>query len=367
MTTDETIMIVDDIPENLMILSSLLKHKGYHTVAFPDGEMALSAALRRKPDLVLLDINMPHMNGFEVCDTFKRDAELTDIPIIFISALDSTDDKVRALNHGGVDYITKPFQSEEVYARVNTHLQLNQAKRALKDFNQQLTKMVCEQVEEIHQAQIATIFALAKLSHTRDDDTGLHLERVQHLCRLFATRLSQYKTYENEVNENFILTIFHASPLHDLGKVGIADSILLKPARLTSEEFAVMKTHTTIGAQTLQSVYKSYPNSEFIRMGIDIAKHHHEKWDGSGYPSGLQGEEIPLSARIMAIVDVYDALRARRPYKEAFSHTKSKQLIIEEKGRSFDPDLIDIFLTIDQEFEKIINTLSDDIIVPKLL
>ncbi len=353
-------MIVDDVPENLQLLSSMLQRKGYNVSAFPGGKMALAAASRKRPDLVLLDINMPEMNGYEVCDVFKTRANLKDIPIIFISALGDADNKIRAFKCGGVDYITKPFQTEEVYARVETHLQLNSVRNVLRQFNEKLKKRVAQQVEEINKSQLAMIFALAKLSHTRDDDTGMHLERVQHLCKLLSIAMSQTPDFTDAITPEFITTIVHASPLHDLGKVGIQDAILLKPGGLTDEEFETMKTHTTIGAATLESVQKQYPKNEFVNMGIEISKSHHEKWDGSGYPSGLSGTDIPLSARIMALVDVYDALRSRRPYKEPFSHEKSKAIIIESSGKHFDPKIVQTFINIEQDFETTHASLMDE-------
>jgi len=357
--TNETIMIVDDTPENLMVLSALLQRTGYKVSAFPRGRMALSAAKRQPPDLVLLDINMPEMDGFAVCEAFQQDKGLIDIPIIFISAMDSTEDKVHALRCGGVDYITKPFQAEEVYARVKTHLQLSSAREVLRDFNKELKEKVAQQVDEINQSQIATIFALAKLSHTRDDDTGYHLERVQHFCKLLSTELAGLPQYIDIIDKDFIEIIFHASPLHDLGKVGIKDAILLKPGALTPDEFKIMQTHTTLGAATLEAVHSQYPSSAFIKTGIEIAKHHHEKWNGAGYPDGLSGTAIPLSARIMSLVDVYDALRARRPYKEPFSHEKSRSIIMEGSGTGFDPQLVEIFAQIHQKFDAKYNALAD--------
>jgi putative two-component system response regulator len=356
----ETIMIVDDTPENLQVLSAMLSRKGYAISAFPRGKMALAAAERKLPDLVLLDINMPEMNGYEVCEVFKSRSALKDIPIIFISALSDTDDKVRALKSGGVDYISKPFQMEEVYARVDTHLQLHNAQKVMRQFNEQLKVKVAQQIEEINKAQLTMLFALAKLSHTRDDDTGLHLERVQYLCKLLASALARTPAFAGIITHEFVNTVFHTSPLHDLGKVGIIDAILLKPGKLTAEEFEIMKTHTTIGADTLESVHKQYPKNEFIKMGIEIAKHHHEKWDGSGYPAGLSGHAIPLSARIMALVDVYEALRARRPYKEPFPHEKSKAIIIEGRGRHFDPLIVDGFLCIEGDFEAFYTSMVDE-------
>ncbi|PID39433.1 MAG: two-component system response regulator [Proteobacteria bacterium] len=355
-----TIMIIDDTPENLQVLTAMLQRKGYTVAAFPRGKMALAAAARKPPDLILLDINMPEMDGYEVCEAFKSDLSLKDIPIIFISALDGTDDKVRALKCGGVDYINKPFQMEEVYARVDTHLQLSSTQDVLRQFNEKLKDRVAQQVEELTKSQLAMIFALAKLSHTRDDDTGLHLERVQHLCKLLTSALARTPVFKHAISHEFITTIFHASPLHDLGKVGIADAILLKPERLTHEEFEIMKTHTTLGAATLESVHNQYPKNEFVTMGIEIAKYHHEKWDGSGYPEGLVGEAIPLSARIMALVDMYDALRSRRPYKEPFSHEKATAIITDLSGSHFDPRIVKVFIGIAADFESIHASLMDD-------
>ena len=358
--TNESIMLIDDTPENLMVLTALLQQRGYKVRAFPKGKMAIAAAKRQPPDLVLLDINMPEMNGFQVCELFQNDKDLVEIPVIFISAMDNIDDKVHALQSGGVDYITKPFQAEEVYARVNTHIQLRRAREELRQFNLKLKEKVAEQIEEINQSQIATIFALAKLSHTRDDDTGYHLERVQHFCKLLATELAELPHYAATIDEEFIFTIFHASPLHDLGKVGITDRILLKPGPLTPDEFKIMQTHTILGASTLEAVHRQYPSSKFIKTGIEIAKYHHEKWNGAGYPSGLLGAAIPLSARIMALADVYDALRARRPYKEPFSHDKSCRIIYELSSTSFDPEIVKAFVKIHDDFDATYTSLTDE-------
>jgi len=355
----KSVMIVDDTPANLQLLSTVLNARGYAVSAFPRRRMALAAALRHPPDAILLDINMPEMNGYEVCQALKSDSRLKDIPVIFISALGDTEDKVKAFQHGGVDYITKPFQVAEIHARVETHLQLQDAQKVLRGFNEELKAQVARQVAEINKSQLAMIFALAKLSHTRDDDTGLHLERVQHLCRLLASAMARDPAWGEAISPDFITTIFHASPLHDLGKVGIRDAILLKPDRLTPEEYAIMKTHTTIGADTLASVHRQYPENEFIQMGIDIARHHHEKWDGTGYPAGLSGPDIPVSARIMALVDVYDALRARRPYKEPFSHEKARAIVLEGSGINFDPRIVSLFARIDGEFNETYGRLTD--------
>ncbi len=353
-----SILAVDDTKYNIDLLVDALGDQYDLSVAM-NGSSALQLAATTPPDLILLDIMMPGMDGFEVLRRLKADRTTREIPVIFLTALSEIGDKARGFELGAVDYITKPFQIEEVKARVNTHLKLRQTQNALQQFNDRLQDMVAQQVEEIARSQQAMIFALAKLSHTRDDDTGLHLERVQHQCKILATELAAIPPFSEVITSQFIDAIYHASPLHDVGKVGIADSILLKPGKLNDEEFLVMKTHTTIGAATLESVHQQYPHNAFVAMGIDIARHHHERWDGSGYPDRLAGEAIPLSARIMALVDVYDALRARRPYKEPFSHERALTIIEEENGRLFDPRLVQAFRSVQHQFDAVCQRLAD--------
>ena len=347
---DTTIMVVDDTPANLKLLQEMLQAKGYLVLTFPRGAMALSAAAKSPPDLILLDITMPEMNGFEVCERLKADAILKEIPVIFISALTETEDKVKAFTVGGVDYVSKPFQFEEVNARVETHLNQRRMRLELSKHNLHLEDLVKEKVREISDSQLATINALAKLAESRDDDTGHHIERTRIFCKILAEKLRDNPRHTGSIVEAFIQNIYHAAPLHDIGKVGISDSILLKPGKLTPEEFEIMKTHTVIGAETLQTVRGRYPRNVFVNMGITIARSHHEKWDGSGYPDGLAGEDIPIAARIMAVADVYDALRSKRPYKPAFAHEKSCDIIREGNGRHFDPALIEAFSIAEPEF-----------------
>lgn len=353
-----TILAVDDVNTNLDILVNTLGNR-YDLLVTTTGAGALQLAAEDPPDLILLDVMMPGMDGFTVLQKLKENPRTRDIPVILLTALTEVGSKIQGLQMGAVDYITKPFQIEEVFARVDTHLKLRQAQRALQVMNTELQSLVARQVEEITHSQQATIFALAKLSHTRDDDTGLHLERVRSFCRLIAQALAELPGCREIVTPAYIDAIYHASPLHDVGKVGIEDSILLKPAKLTEEEFAVMQRHTTIGAVTLESVHKLYPNNTFIEMGIEIARHHHEKWNGRGYPDGLAGEDIPLSARIMALADVYDALRSRRPYKAPFSHERAMQIIGEEGGRLLDPVIVEVFMTRQEEFAKVFSQLDD--------
>lgn len=354
----ESIMIVDDTPANIKLLNDLLRSCGYHVYAFPRGEMAFKAAQKNPPDLFLLDINMPEISGYELCKKLKNAPDLADIPVIFLSALNEPLDKVNAFGVGAVDYINKPFQFEEVLARVQTHLKIRRLQVELEKHNHHLEDLVREKVKEIESSQMATIFALAKLAESRDDETGQHLERVQLLSRCLTEALKEKQIGTETIDEHYSSSIFNACSLHDIGKVGIPDNILLKPGKLNAEEFEIMKTHTLIGALNLKSVYDKYPCNYVVKMGIAIARSHHERWDGKGYPDGLAGESIPLEARIMAVVDVYDALRSERCYKPAYSHIETLEIIMAAAGTQFDPDIIKVFATIENEFERIFNGLS---------
>jgi putative two-component system response regulator len=353
------IIIVDDEPANLQVLTGILKQKGYRVRPASSGQQALEAARIEPPDLILLDISMPDMNGYEVCTRLKKDGKLWNIPVIFVSALSETIDKMKAFSAGGVDYVTKPFQYEEVQARVETHIKLHYLQLDLENYNTRLEDLVLAQVKEITESQMATIFALAELAESRDEDTGKHLERVQIFCRLLSQTLSQTSKYEKMIGASFIRELYYASPLHDIGKVAIPDVILLKPGKHTPEEFDIMKKHTIMGSETLQQVHEKYPNNSFINMGIDISRSHHERWDGTGYPDGLSGENIPLSARVMAIADVYDALRSKRCYKPAFSHEESMEIIIKSAGTHFDPDIINSLREIHEQFKDTADALKD--------
>ncbi len=346
------IMIVDDEPANLQVLAEILKQKGYKVRPAASGKQALQGAKIEQPDLILLDINMPDLNGYEVCAMLKQDEKLREIPVIFISAMSETIDKVKAFAAGGVDYVPKPFHYEEVQARVETHLKLHRLQMELEKHNKKLEELVLAQVKEISESQMATIFALAKLAESRDDDTGKHQERVQALCRVLCGRMAEKKEFKIWIDGPFIKDMVHASPLHDIGKVAIPDRILLKPGKHTPEEFKIMKTHTTLGAETLRQVRMNYPHNSFINMGIEIAHFHHERWDGKGYPEGLSGEKIPLCARVMAVVDVYDALRSKRCYKNPISHEESRDIIIKEGGTQFDPGIVEAFAEIQDSFRK---------------
>lgn len=267
---------------------------------------------------------------------------------------DGTTRWVHVRMHTDFDESGKPVHS---YGTLQDITAMKEAEDELERYSKHLEEMVSDKVKEISEAQMATIFALVKLAESRDDDTGAHIERTASFCRLLAGKVRELPQYQTVIDEDYLTTIYRASPLHDIGKVGISDLILLKPGKLTPDEFAVMKTHVEIGYQTLMTIDKRYQNNAFIQMGLDITRYHHEKWDGSGYMAELRGEQIPLSARIMALSDVYDALRSKRVYKTAFSHETSLAIIKEGRGKHFDPTLVDLFLANDKEFEELFDAL----------
>ena len=346
------ILIVDDTTSNLVILAEMIKSIGYIARPVTSVKQAFAAISKKIPHLILLDISMPDIDGFECCEMLKQDAKTKDIPIIFISALNSTKDKIRGFKLGAVDFIVKPFELEEITLRVNTHLKLYQMQQELKMHNRRLFKMVNEHVQKISDEQKNIIYALMKLSESRDDTSGMHIENVGKNCKLLAMSLQFSPKFEKEVTTSFIDAIELAAPLHDIGKMAIRDNIILKPGKLTAEEMEIMKTHTEIGANNLSEIYNYNEHNDFILMAIDIARYHHENWDGSGYPKGLKGKEIPLSARITAVVDVYDILTSDRCYRKAFSHEDAMRIMIDDAGKAFDPDIIEIFVKIQNQLNK---------------
>lgn len=346
--TNARIIAVDDDAGVLGVLKQMLEFSGNNVTVFTSGAEALETVKFEPPDLILLDIAMPKMNGLEFCQYLKEDPKLADIPVIFLSGLHATKDKICGFRAGGVDYITKPFQPEEVRARVETHLKLSALRHKL-----EYQKLVEMKAREVSEAQQATIFTLAKLAELRDDDTGAHLERVRIYCELLAQQLGAVSPYADHITTEFIDCIQHASPLHDIGKVAIPDCVLLKPGKLTAEEFEIMKSHAVIGAENMQAVFNRYADNPFIGMGIEIALYHHERWDGSGYPDGLIGRNIPLSARIMAVADCYDALRSNRCYRKGFDHEKVKSILLDESGSHFDPEVIKAFIALEGRFNHI--------------
>jgi putative two-component system response regulator len=361
-----TIMVVDDTPANLELLVEMLRGQGYRVQAFARGALALQAARRRAPDLVLLDLNMPEMSGYDVCRELKALPTTRDVPIIFISAQTETPDKVSAFALGAVDFVSKPFQFAEVQARVATHLRLHGLTCELEQHKMRLEVDVDEKARALASAQQATIMALVQLASSRDDDTGGHIDRTRGFCRRLALALRDLPPppcrHEPEIDDAFVDHVYKASALHDVGKVGIPDAILLKRGRLTEAEFEVMMSHVVIGANTLSAVLAQYPANRFLAMGMEICRHHHERWDGTGYPDRLAGDAIPLSARIMAVADVYDALRSGRPYKPGLDHAEAVRVMLHGDDRTspthFDPWVLEAFEAVADDLAALYDGLS---------
>ncbi|WP_165311503.1 response regulator [Vibrio ziniensis] len=355
-----TLLVIDDIPENLSLMYKLLKDD-YKVKGANSGDKGLAIARNDKPDLILLDVMMPDMDGFEVCEYLKENPATKDIPIIFLTAKTESLDERRGLELGAVDYITKPIVPEIVKARVSTHVSMKIASDFLKGENESLEKEVqrrtresIKQIEELHAIQDVAFNAMVSLAETRDNETGNHIRRTQLYIKLLAKRLSMNPSYSSQLNDNTINLLYKSAPLHDIGKIGIPDHILLKDGKLTTEEFEIMKTHTTIGFEAINKAEEINGKAmSFLRVAKEIAYSHHEKWDGSGYPQGLVGDSIPLSARLMAVVDVYDALISKRIYKPPFSHPEAINMIVNGRGTHFDPNIVDAFLDVTDEFNAI--------------
>jgi putative two-component system response regulator len=370
-TTNEhraLILVIDDAPQNLTLMDELLSDIYAVKVAANGARGLKIAAGQPKPDLILLDVMMPEMDGFEVCQRLKNDPVTQDIPVIFLTAKTQVTDEQQGFALGAVDYITKPISPPLLHARVRTHLTLKSAADFLRDRNLYLEQEVARRSEEVRQraeeARIAremTMMALASIAETRDNETGNHILRTQHYVRALARHVRNRPRFAHLLDDAGIDLVFKASPLHDIGKVGIPDRILLKPGKLTAEEFEIMKTHTTLGHDAIVKAQERVGGHvAILDMAKEIALSHQEKWDGSGYPEGLAGEKIPLSARLMAIADVYDALISRRIYKEPMSHEQARELMIAGRAQHFDPDLLDGFLAIQSEFLTIAHSYTDD-------
>ncbi|EEY99693.1 pole remodelling regulatory diguanylate cyclase [Vibrio sp. RC586] len=356
----ETILIVDDNPENRALLAGLLKPH-YRLLVAVSGAQALAICHKQKPDLVLLDIMMPEMDGYEVCQRMRADPELQDIPVIFLTAKSQIEDEQHGFDVGAVDYILKPISPPILLARTRTHLRLQHTMKLLAEQNETLEQKVKERTQDLEALQDATIIAMASLAETRDNETGNHIRRTQRYIKVLAEQLRLDGQYADQLTPESILALYKSSPLHDIGKVGIPDHVLLKPGKLTEEEFEIMKSHTVLGRDVIDAVEECiHFECDFLTFAKEIAYSHQEKWDGSGYPEGLKGEEIPLSARLMALVDVYDALISRRVYKPPFSHEKAVTIIEEGRGHHFDPAIVAAFLKIERQFRQIAQELSDE-------
>lgn len=346
-----TVLVVDDTETNIDILVETLRKECVVRVAM-DGESALESVADDKPDLILLDIMMPGMDGYEVCECLKADETNRDIPVIFLTALVEEQDEAKGLAMGAVDYVTKPFSPDLVRARVRNQLEL-------KRHRDQLEELVRERTRELELTQEVTIESMASLAEYRDPETGGHIKRTQNYVRALAVQLKEHPKFAAVLDETTIELLYRSAPLHDIGKVAIEDSILLKPGKLTAEDFEKMKKHPVYGGDAIQSAAKKLGQGSFMRYAEEIAYTHQEKWDGSGYPKGLKGDAIPVSGRLMAVADVYDALISRRVYKNPFSHTKAVNIILAGKGSHFDPDMVDAFMEIQEDFRQIALKYAD--------
>ena len=353
------ILVVDDVPDTLTLASSLLSPQ-YKVKVATSGEAALEIARNDPPDLILLDVMMPGIDGYETCVRLKADPVLKAIPVLFLTALGEVEDERKGFALGAVDYIIKPLTPSLLLARVKTHVTLKHTQDELKDRNTYLEEEVARRLEEINLLQEVAITAMASLAETRDFETGAHIQRTGHYVKALALHLRQNSYFEEVLTLENIFMMTKSTPLHDIGKMGIPDMILWKPAKLNAEEFSLVKRHPFIGRRAIERAEKLLGRSEtFLHFAKDMAYYHHERWDGSGYPEGLSGESIPLSARLMALADVYDALISRRVYKDPIPHERAVEIIREESGKHFDPVIVAAFLEIADLFKEIAKTFRD--------
>jgi len=350
-----SILIVDDQPSNLQVLGKRLQIENYSIMAAMNGKIALEMVDEHKPDLILLDIMMPEMSGFEVCERLKKNPETQSIPVIFLTAKTAPEDIVKGFNLGAVDYVSKPFNYAELLSRINTHTELKRLQNNLELAVADRTKKLYDALDElklIHNqlrgAHYETIKRLARAADFRDNETGMHILRMSHYAHILGKGMG--------MNDDECEQLKHASAVHDIGKIGIPDGILLKPGKLDKEEFEIMKTHSAIGAQLLAGI-----DSDLCNLAEKIALTHHEKWNGKGYPNGISGTDIPLEGRIAAVSDVFDALTSVRPYKKAWPVDDAFQLLILEKGQHFDPEIVDLFLQNKNRVLDIKNQYGDNI------
>ena len=356
---ERKILIVDDESFYIDVLVNLLKGE-YEIAVAKNGEQALKRArCNAPPDLILLDILMPGMDGYEICRLLKQDPATCDIPVIFLTVKSEVDDEIKGFELGASDYIIKPMSPPIVKARVKNHIALDCARKELKAQNRLLEQRVEERTREIQQTQDVAIYCLASLAETRDNETGNHIRRTQHYVKLLARYLQDHPRFRHRINEEFINLLFKSAPLHDIGKVGVPDRILLHPGKLVGKDWEVMKKHAQYGRDAILTAEEELGSTSFLRLAREVAYCHHECWDGSGYPEGLKGDEIPLSGQLMAVSDVYDALISRRVYKEPMTHEEAVAIIIEGRGSRFDPDIVEAFISLQGEFNNIANQFTD--------
>ncbi len=363
----QKVLVVDDSLTNIEMLAAVLESE-YDLCFATNGAEALSLMRSYPISLILLDVVMPGMDGFEVCRQLKASPATRDVPVIFLTSLESAIDEERGLSLGAEDFVHKPVSPPVVLARVRTHLQLANAKRELRRHNEELEALVEERTRELSRrdqkliaSQSATIAAFCALAEARDNETGNHIRRTQNYVRVLAEELRDHPRFRHTLTPAFIQIMFKSAPLHDVGKVAIPDAILLKPGKLTPEEWVVMKRHCEYGHRAIVAAARELSDDDgsFLGCAADIAYGHHERWDGRGYPRGVTGDGIPISARLMAVADVYEALTTRRVYKQAFDHDESLQSMLAERATHFDPDVIDALRGVADEFASIAQHYAD--------
>jgi putative two-component system response regulator len=347
-----TLLLVDDNVTNLQVLRETLEDLGARILVAKSGAAALAIVERTHPDLILLDIMMPEIDGYEVCRRLKADEATRQIPVLFLTALGDPEDEAKGLALGAVDYITKPIHPDLVRARVRNHLELSRRRSELEEAVRQRT-------QELQRTQAVMIEGLATLAESRDPETGGHIKRTQNYVKALAVKLKSHPSFRDVLDDATIELLYLSTPLHDIGKVGVRDAVLLKPGKLTDDEYELMKKHTTIGYDALRITERKLGQSTFLRHALDIAASHHERWDGAGYPNGRKGLEIPVSGRLMAVADVYDALVSKRCYKPPMPHEQAVEIITQGRGSHFDPDVVDAFLELGPMFRNIARTFAD--------
>ena len=344
-----TLFLVDDNPTNLTVGRAALIGK-YNVITIPSAEKLLKLLEKNTPSLILLDVEMPEMNGYEAIRRIKENPRTADIPVVFLTAMTDTASELEGLSLGAIDYITKPFSPPLLLKRIEVHLLVEQQRKELQHYNDNLMSMVAEKTRTVITLKNAILKTVAELVEWRDDITGSHIERTQRYLKLLAEKALEQNVYSAEISTWDMDVFLQSAQLHDVGKISIKDELLSKPGKLNTEEFESMKQHTIFGVEIIEKISKSAGEDAFLEHARVLAGSHHEKWDGSGYPLGLAGVGIPLQGRLMALADVYDALISARPYKEPFTHQEAVEIVVAGRGTHFDPALVDIFMLVADEF-----------------
>ncbi len=358
--TKPRVLCVDDEPLNLILLESILSPCGYDVVSAANGAEALKIIQTERIDICLLDVMMPGMDGHEVCRLLKSDLQTKHIPIIFLTAQNSIEAEEHGLLIGAVDFIRKPISYPIVLARIRTHLQVKYWQDSLQNQNVWLQGEVERRLSEVNRLQESSIMVMVSLAEFRDECTGNHIRRTQKYVGILAERLARLPKYADLLTPQYIELLIKSAPLHDIGKISIPDNILLKPDKLTMQEFEIMKTHPLRGYEMLRTAggYMG-EQGDFLVMAMDMARSHHEKWDGTGYPDSLLGEQTPLPARLMAVADVFDALMTNRPYKTPMTCEQAYEIVVESSGSHFDPHIVEVFMNVQDEYQDIASKWGD--------